>query len=74
MNATRRKTINEIADRLESIKVDLESLLEEEQGYLDNMPESIQGGEKGTQTEEHIGNMEQSISDIESAIDSLGNF
>lgn len=45
MNNARRKEINTLIAELEDLKSRLESVLQEEQDYLDNMPESFQGGE-----------------------------
>ncbi len=72
MNEARRKELAKIASRFdelkalaESIKEDLEGIRDDEQEYFDNMPESLQSGEKGS-------NAEQEISDMEDAIDALG--
>lgn len=47
MNKERRKAISDLVDRVEELKAEVESLMNEEQEYYDNMPESIQNGEKG---------------------------
>ena len=54
MNNARRKEINTLIAELEDLKSRLESVLEEEQEYLDNMPESFQGGEKGEKAQSAI--------------------
>ena len=46
MNKVRRKALSELKDQIESLKSDLETLLEEEQEYLDNIPENMQSGER----------------------------
>lgn len=73
MNNTRRKALAELRDRLESlgidveaIKEDLEVLRDEEQEYIDNMPENLQGGEK-------YENAENAVSSLELALDEFGN-
>ena len=40
MNNTRRKALEDINRKLEDIKSDLEMLRDEEQEYIDNMPEN----------------------------------
>ena len=44
MNKIRRKSLTEIKDKIEDLKTELELLLDEEQEYLDNIPENMQGG------------------------------
>lgn len=47
MNKTRRKAIQDVIARLETLRDEVESLLNEEQDYYDNMPEAFQNGDKG---------------------------
>lgn len=54
MNKDRRKTIAAIYEQLEQLAAlrdniveQIETIRDEEQDYYDNMPESLQGGEKG---------------------------
>lgn len=70
MNNQRRKRIAAIIAPIEVLQAfsladqisELESVRDEEQDYFDNMPESLQGGEKG-------GNAEHAISQMEEALD-----
>lgn len=60
MNKTRRKALNAVQDRLtalnldvfrgeiESIRDEMERLCDEEQEAFDNLPESVQQGERGS--------------------------
>lgn len=64
MNKARRKWLEDIIGKLEEQKDELDSLINEEQEAYDNMPESLQDGERGTA-------MYDSISDLESERDSL---
>jgi len=57
MNAERRKALDEIMQELGRHKEALEIIMSEEQEYFDNMPEGLQGSERGQQTEERIANM-----------------
>lgn len=54
MNEDRRKRIFDAAAELEAVK-------EEEQEAFDNMPESLQGGEKGQAMEAAIEALEESV-------------
>lgn len=71
MNDDRRARIQDLVNRLESIKEDLDTIRDEEQEYYDNMPESIQGGMRGEKAEEAIENLEEAYSGIEQALDYL---
>lgn len=72
MNRMRRKELARIVEKLErlealrlEIKEELETVMEEEQEALDNMPESLQDGEKGQQMQEYIDAMESALDDLE---------
>lgn len=74
MNDERRKRIDSAITKLENIQQKLVELYEEidgiqsdEQDAFDNMPESLQGADKGT-------SMEESIRLLESAVDNVKDF
>lgn len=46
----------------------LESLKGEEEEYLENMPESFQGSERGERASEAIDNMDSALSALDEAI------
>ena len=71
MNKARRKVIEDLKARLEEIKSELEFVQEQEQEAFDNLPESLQGAERGQQMETYIDNMAYAVSNIEDAMDSL---
>ena len=54
MNNARRKEISKIRDDLASLYSDIETLMDEEQEYLDNMPENLQGSEKYETAEDAV--------------------
>lgn len=74
MNNERRKRLDEIKERISSIMNELtgdiedqlQSIRDEEQEYYDNMPESIQNGERGERTQQVIDSLDEAISDLES--------
>ncbi len=61
MNKARRKALEEIYNQLEI-------LAGEEQEAFDNMPESLQGSERGQRMEEYIDNIETAKGEIENII------
>lgn len=73
MNAERRKQLNKVLESLELAKATLEELKDEEQEYIDNMPESFQYGEKGDKATEVIDRMDDAMSNIDDAIDNINN-
>lgn len=72
MNKDRRKSIQKISEKLESLKgeaealwaeietiqEEIESVRDEEQEYFDAMPESLQGGDRGQAAEEAVTNLD----------------
>ena len=54
MNAARRKRLAEAVDLIASAKENIEEVKEEEQEAFDNMPESLQGSERGEEMEGFI--------------------
>lgn len=71
MNNNRRKRIAEIEEKLEALKLEVEGIIDEEQEYIECMPENLQGGEKYERGEEAISSMDSAMSSIEEAIDYL---
>lgn len=83
MNKQRRKEIEKLINRIEetvdnflsemeSIQIDLESIRDDEQDYLDNIPENLQGSERYEIAETAVDNLDSacdSIGDILDAID-----
>ena len=72
MNKDRRKEIQDIINRmaeLESLRDELKEAIEavrdEEQEYYDNMPEGLQGSDRGYAAEEAISNLDEAISALE---------
>ena len=81
MNNDRRKQIDKICDQMkeldelrlklkelaENIKEDVESVRDDEQEYYDNMPEPLQGGDKGQAAEAAI----SILDDVINALDDM---
>lgn len=74
MNKERRKAIADISqqasdlqDRLSSLKEQIETLRDEEQEYLDNMPDSFKDGDKGSTAQEAIDALEAAMEACDTA-------
>lgn len=85
MNKERRKAIDEIAAKwhkledqrqalafeMEVLRDDLQELCDEEQGALDNLPQSIAESETGAEMQTNIETIENAINQMEELIDGL---
>jgi flagellar biosynthesis chaperone FliJ len=68
MNDQRRKQLKEALQKLEDAAASIEICKDEEQEYYDNMPEGLQGGEKGDKAQEAIDGLEEALTQIDDAI------
>lgn len=71
MNATRRNELENINEQVDEIRGQLEDILSDEKEYFDNMPENLQGSERGQVSEGAISDIECAISDLHSVDDYL---
>lgn len=71
MNSPRRKRLQEVYDIIENARELLKEINEEEQEYIDNMPENLQGSERYERSEEIVGELEDAISNLEEAMESV---
>lgn len=65
MNNIRRKSVKEALNLIEKAREILEEVKDEEQEAYDNLPESLQCGERGEQMQENIDNIEDYLSYME---------
>ena len=65
MNKDRRKRIQELKDKLLDILTEIEGIKDEEQEAYDNLPESLQDGEKGDKMSEAVDNLDSAYSSLE---------
>lgn len=76
MNKERRKELRIIVSRLQvanlvdanevdAIKHDLESILYDEENYMDNIPENLQGGYRYEKAEEACDNLQSALDALE---------
>lgn len=85
MNNQRRKSLREVTTaveaariiagdlmaKLEEVKEMLESIRDEEQEYLDNIPENLQGSDRYSISESSIESMESAIDSIDNLVESI---
>jgi predicted nucleic acid-binding Zn-ribbon protein len=71
MNQARRNVINNQISTLQDVESQLTDVLEGEQDAYDNMPESLQGGERGEAMQEAINQLEEAMEAIRNACDAL---
>lgn len=79
MNKARRKQLNELASALDklrseledTIQGDLENVRDEERDYFDNMPESLQQGERGQAAEQAADALDNACDKIAEAVEAL---
>lgn len=69
MNKERRKRIDEIASQIGALLCDLEEVRDEEQEYMDNMPENLQQSDRYYAAEEAVSNLDSAIDSLTEAID-----
>jgi predicted nucleic acid-binding Zn-ribbon protein len=84
MNNDRRKQISDIEKRLSAlkesasqIKVDIDDAKSEEEEAKENLPDSLQQGDKGEAMDANIGNLEsasEQVDDIETSIEEAGRY
>lgn len=67
MNAQRRRKIAKLIKELDVLHTAIEELSGEEQEAYDNMPESLQGGDKGSAAEDAIQYLDEAASAVDDA-------
>lgn len=65
------KQLGTIADSLEDQQILLEQVYDDESEAFDNMPESLQVSDRGTEMEEGIGTLEEQKDDMTNMVDDL---
>ncbi len=72
MNKERRKAIEALKDQIRALATaaagvasEVEALRDEEQDYFDNIPESLQSGDRGQASEAAISSLEYALSSLE---------
>lgn len=71
MNKNRRKQIDDILEQLNPLLLGIESVKDEEQEAYDNLPESMQNGDKGEKMSDAVNNLEYAFDSLTEVIDYL---
>jgi hypothetical protein len=71
MNKVRRKALREIAEQIGTLRDELETLHDEEDEYRENIPESLQGGEKYELSESASDSMNEALDSLDEAISNI---
>jgi hypothetical protein len=71
MNRQRRKRLEEAISKIEELQAEIQSIAEEERESFDNMPESLQDGERGQQISDNADSLDMADSDFDSLLDTL---
>lgn len=71
MNKNRRKQIDDILVQLNPLLFEIESVKDEEQEAYDNLPESMQNGDKGEKMSDAVNNLEYAFDSLTEVIDYL---
>ena len=71
MNAQRRKSIQEVIDQLTDLQSTVENLKDEEQEAYDNLPENLQGSERGEAMSESADNLDSAYNSIDEVLEYL---
>ena len=71
MNNRRRRQIEKLAEELEIIGQSITELAEEEQDAFENLPESLQESERGTEMEEKAGRLNEFAEMIEELMNEI---
>ena len=72
MNNNRRKTLKDIQKKLDEALSLLTLTQDEEQGALDNLPESLQDSDKGSDMQDNIDKMSEIVDALSEVIDQIG--
>lgn len=71
MNNTRRKSLREFIEKTEGIKQEIEEIKTEEEEYYNNMPSSVQDGEKGDRAQTVIEYLDEAMTAAGDVIENL---
>ncbi len=69
MNNLRRKQLNRIIEALERLHMELDMVMSDEEDYMDNIPENLQGGRNFSKSEESCDNMRMASDSFDELIE-----
>lgn len=71
MNKQRRAELTAIAEELADLKDRLETCKNEEEQYLENMPENLRDSEKHEQAEETVATLDTAVDSLEEVFNAV---
>ena len=71
MNRDRRKRINELYQTLSEAADTLQTILDEEEEYRDNIPDNLHGSERYERAEESCNNLDNALYSLNEVFDYL---
>ena len=71
MNNTRGKSLRELIEKTEGIKQEIEEIKTDEEEYYNNMPSSVQDGEKGDRAQTVIEYLDEAMTAAGDVIENL---
>lgn len=71
MNKDRRAALDALIGKFEELKSELETLGSDEREAFDNMPESLQQGERGQAAETAADAIDTAVSEIDTVVSSI---
>lgn len=71
MNNTRRKSLRELIEKMEGLKLEIEEIRTEEEEYYNNMPEAFQDGDKGDRAQTVIEYLDEAMTAAGDVIENL---
>lgn len=71
MNKARRRSIENVLNQLRDLQTSVEKLRDEEQEYLDNIPENLQGSKRYEESERAADSLDSAYDSIEEACGNL---
>ncbi len=71
MNAARRSRIEAVEAKIQDLCAELDTIIEEETEAYDNLPESLQSGERGDAMQTSIDGLQSARDDLENVGSSL---
>lgn len=74
MNKPRRKALEKVINIIEEAKGELEMLRDEEQEYMDNMPENLADSDRYNAADSAVSNMDDAINELEEAVSSIREY
>lgn len=71
MNNLRRKRIAKLVDMLFELRKEFESIAEDEEEYIDNIPENLQNSFRYEEAEEALYNLNEVVSSLDEVLATL---